>query len=370
MDEFLSKEDGMNILAINSSPRTGGQSKTELMLNHLVEGMREAGADVEVVNLREKKIDHCLGCFACWSKSPGQCIQQDDMTREIFPKWLQADIAVYATPLYFHTINSAMATFRERTLPAILPFFELGADGKVFHPLRSKVPASVYLSVCGFPESSEFDALSAYLNHTRHKDTTIVAEIYRSAAESMTNPLFKERLNDILAATHQAGREIIEKKKVAPATLERIRQPLVDSKLFAQMGNLVWKSCIAEGVTPKTFKEKNMVPRPDSLESFMLLLQLGLNSRAAGDKQVVLQFDFSGQVKESCYFSIETGKVDAQKGAAKSADLVIETPFDLWMDIMTRKADGQQLLLEQKYKVTGDLGLMIALFKPEDGAGQ
>jgi len=30
----------MRILAINSSPRVGGQSKTELMLNHLVEGMR------------------------------------------------------------------------------------------------------------------------------------------------------------------------------------------------------------------------------------------------------------------------------------------------------------------------------------------
>lgn len=44
----------MRILALNSSPRSGGQSKTELMLNHLVEGMRDAGADVEVVYLREK----------------------------------------------------------------------------------------------------------------------------------------------------------------------------------------------------------------------------------------------------------------------------------------------------------------------------
>jgi len=46
----------MKVLALNSSPRTGGQSKTELMLNHLVKGMREAGAEVEVVNLRKKKI--------------------------------------------------------------------------------------------------------------------------------------------------------------------------------------------------------------------------------------------------------------------------------------------------------------------------
>ena len=61
----------MKILCLNSSPRTGGQSKTELILNPLVEGMQEAGADVEVVNLREKKIKNCIGCFPCWRKTRG-----------------------------------------------------------------------------------------------------------------------------------------------------------------------------------------------------------------------------------------------------------------------------------------------------------
>ena len=76
----------MKILSINSSPRTGGESKTELMLNYLVEGMQEAGAEVEVVNLREKKIKYCIGCFTCWTKTPGNCIHKDDMTKELFPK--------------------------------------------------------------------------------------------------------------------------------------------------------------------------------------------------------------------------------------------------------------------------------------------
>lgn len=49
----------MQVFAVNSSPRVGDQSKTELMLNHLVEGMRDAGAQVEVFNLRDKKIKHC-----------------------------------------------------------------------------------------------------------------------------------------------------------------------------------------------------------------------------------------------------------------------------------------------------------------------
>ena len=41
----------MKVLALNSSPRGGGQSKTEIMLKSLVEGMVEAGAEVEVVDL-------------------------------------------------------------------------------------------------------------------------------------------------------------------------------------------------------------------------------------------------------------------------------------------------------------------------------
>jgi len=48
--------------------------------------------------------------------------------------------------------------------------------------LRHKLPAAIWLSVCGFPEESEFDALSGCVNRTIHKDATLVAEIYRPAA--------------------------------------------------------------------------------------------------------------------------------------------------------------------------------------------
>jgi len=46
----------MKILALNSSPRVGSNSVTELLLDRLVSGMRDSGADVEVVNLRDKTI--------------------------------------------------------------------------------------------------------------------------------------------------------------------------------------------------------------------------------------------------------------------------------------------------------------------------
>ena len=354
----------MKILSINSSPRGGGQSKTELMLNHLVQGMLDAGAEVEVVNLREKKIKNCIGCFTCWTKTPGTCIQKDDMTNELFPKLLASDLVVYATPLYYHFMNGAMRTFIERTLPAAQPFFER-SEGKTGHPLRNKVPATVILSVCGFPEESEFDALSEFLHRTRHKDVTIAAEIYRTAAESLTNPFLKSKADDVLDATKLAGRELVESIKILPETMQRIRQPLVDPQTFSELGNIFWKTCIAEGVTPKEFGEKNMVPRPDSIQSFMLLFPLGVNSEAVGERKTNLQFRFSGEVIDSCYFIIEQGNIAAEKGVKENPDITIETPFEIWMDIITGKADGQQMFMEQKYTVNGDLPLMIQLFQKQ-----
>ena len=81
-------------ISLNSSLRGDGQSRTELLLTHLVKGMREAGAEVETVNLREKKIQYCLGCFTCLTKTPGQCALKDDMSEELYLKWLESDLCI------------------------------------------------------------------------------------------------------------------------------------------------------------------------------------------------------------------------------------------------------------------------------------
>ena len=79
----------------------------------------------------------------------------------------------------------------------------------------------------------------------------------------------------------------------------------------------------------------------------------GLNAGGAGDRKVVLQFKFSGDVKDSCYFTIERGHISTKQGLDEKPDLTIETPVNIWMDIMTRKAYGGQMLMEKKYKVQG-----------------
>lgn len=347
----------MKVLAVNSSPRGGGQSKTELMLNHLVQGMQEAGAEVEVVELRKKKIRYCSGCYTCWTKTPGICLHQDDMTQELFPKWLASDLVVYAFPLYHFTVNAAMKAFIERTLPVAQPFLEQRKD-RTTHPLRYKPPKAVVLSVAGFPEMSVFDQLSVWVQFIFRGLGPLVAEIYRPAAESL--PYLGEKAQAIFDATRQAGREIVVDLKVSPETMAQVTQTIGgDKKALSGMANLFWKTCIAEKVTPKEFAEKGLMPRPDSLETFMMILPMGFKSGAAQGLSAVFQFRFSGEVTGSCHFRIENNSLIPVMGEAEKPDLTIDAPFELWMDIMTGKADGQKMFMEQKYKVMGDLGLLL-----------
>ncbi|MHA2273735.1 MAG: flavodoxin family protein, partial [Candidatus Hodarchaeales archaeon] len=88
----------MQVLAFNSSPRKD-KGGTAAILTPFLEGMKDAGANVELIYVRDLEIGPCRGCYTCWTKSPGKCVQKDDMV-EILPKLASADIVVFATPVY------------------------------------------------------------------------------------------------------------------------------------------------------------------------------------------------------------------------------------------------------------------------------
>jgi multimeric flavodoxin WrbA/putative sterol carrier protein len=287
------------------------------------------------------------------------------MTKELFPQWLESDLVVYATPLYHFTVNSEMKAFIERTLPVLEPFF-IAKDGRTFHPLRHRAPKVVLLSVAGFPEDSVFDQLSSWVNfifgsNSIHENA-LVAEIYRPMAEALTIPYFQEKAADILDATRQAGREIVTSLTVSEETMARIKQPMVENPAaFLELGNLMWQTCIAEGITPREFGKQGVMPRPDSIDSCIKMMKLGFNSGSANGLEAIIQFNFSGEIQGSCFLSIADGSINGQQGNSNQPDLTVNTPFEAWMDIITGKADGQQMFLDQKYTVEGDLELLMQL---------
>lgn len=235
----------MKILAFNSSPRGRDESKTEWVLQSFLEGARQAGAETETLYLRNYRIGHCLGCFGCWFKTPGRCIQEDDMTGELYERFLAADVAVLASPLYHFNLNARMKAFIERTLPMILPeFVDRGA--RTGHPLRvPHIPRIVALSVCAFPEPENFQALS--LNLRMIFGEHLIAEIYRHSSEFMQAPELASPVAKVLAAAGRAGEELVRLGRVEPDTQAALSRDLAPRKMLIRAANDHFAQIAREG---------------------------------------------------------------------------------------------------------------------------
>ena len=99
----------MNILIISGSPRKGGN--TELLAETFAKGAA-AHHHVEIVSVRDYKVNPCLGCNCCF-KTDGICVQKDDMAA-IYEKMSQADMLVIVSPVYFYGISSQLKAVIDR----------------------------------------------------------------------------------------------------------------------------------------------------------------------------------------------------------------------------------------------------------------
>ena len=101
-----------NVLIISSSPRKGGNSET--LAASFAKGAEEAGHKVETIYLREKKYGFCKGCLACLKL--GQCVIDDDAV-EIAARMHDADVLVFATPVYYYSVSGQLKTMLDRANP-------------------------------------------------------------------------------------------------------------------------------------------------------------------------------------------------------------------------------------------------------------
>lgn len=101
-----------NILIISTSLRKGGNSETLAM--SFAEGAKANGNNVEIVSLIDKKINFCRGCLSC--QKTQKCVINDDVN-EILDKMFNADIIVFATPVYYYEMSGQMKTFLDRSNP-------------------------------------------------------------------------------------------------------------------------------------------------------------------------------------------------------------------------------------------------------------
>ena len=101
----------MKILAISGSPRKDGNTVT--LLNEVLAGAKQDGADVELFSVAGRNIQPCDGCWGC--TKTGKCHIKDDM-QTLRDQMLEADGIIFGTPIYFYDMTAQMKAVMDRTL--------------------------------------------------------------------------------------------------------------------------------------------------------------------------------------------------------------------------------------------------------------
>jgi len=346
----------MNILFINGSPK-GEKSNTLKLANAFIDGIKTSGNHrVEEINVREKNIQPCRGCFCCWEKTPGKCVITDDMSG-ILTQFNNAELVIWGFPLYVYGMPSQTKALTDRLLPNSLPDIVIKEDGSAKHPKRNELPNQrhVLISTCGFftvqnnyePLIKQFEIMFA----------DRCAKILCPQGELFRIPQLEERTNEYLSCVTKAGEEYINTGRLSADTQQTLSAPLYPTEQFLEMANISWERGTASGETMDA--------------AARLLRQMSVIYKPHGkDKDIVFEFYFTDLGKT---YQLVLGKKNC---VFKDTELLpytmrIESSFETWNAISEGKFDGKEALFQHKYAVKGDFSAieyLTACFSTKSGA--
>lgn len=99
------------IVIVKGSPREEGNSA--ILAGKVAEGAKAAGAYVESFYLHGMDISPCDACNACHTEPYDGCVVSDDM-QLLYPRILDADAIVIASPVYWFTVSAQTKLFMDR----------------------------------------------------------------------------------------------------------------------------------------------------------------------------------------------------------------------------------------------------------------
>ncbi|MEM3459499.1 MAG: flavodoxin family protein [Candidatus Bathyarchaeia archaeon] len=234
------------MVAINGSVRME-KSDTTMLMEPFLEGMREAGASVEVFYVKRLNIMPCIGDFHCWNIKPGECIISDDM-QMLYPKLRSADILVLATPVYI-PLPGEMQNFLNRLCPLLEPILEWreGRTRARFHE-NVRIRKIVLVSASGWWELGNFGTVLRIAEElAKDASTEFTGAILRPHASLMEEN--KEKAKIIVDALKQAGFQLIKDGKMTDDILETISQPLISEEELRRRYNESYMK-VKRGQTP------------------------------------------------------------------------------------------------------------------------
>jgi multimeric flavodoxin WrbA len=155
----------MKVIGINASPRKNANTQT--LVEAVLKGAAEKGADTRLVNLRELNINGCVGCEGC-KKHLGKCVQKDDLTT-LLQELTAYDAIVMGTPVYWYQVTAQFKMLVDR----LYSFMAFGENPETGEPtVDSAFPTGknfVFIISRGDPEPAAmfpqlYDHLDEWFN--------------------------------------------------------------------------------------------------------------------------------------------------------------------------------------------------------------
>ncbi len=215
------------VFAINGSVNVE-KGTTAMLLGAFLDGMKEAGASVELFYAKSLNVKPCLAEFHCWWTKPGECMVQDDM-QLVYPKLHDADVLVLATPVYI-PLPGEMQNFVNRLLPLIEPILEF-RDGRTRAKFRDdvKIRRIVLVSTGGWWEIGNFGTVLRIAEEfAKLVGQELAGAVLRPHAFLMREN--KEKAEIVMEAARQAGIQLIKNGRISKEVLDTISQQLVSEE--------------------------------------------------------------------------------------------------------------------------------------------
>lgn len=137
----------MRIAILNGNPNSGNL-KFDGYLKSLSDLLRAKNHRVALLTLRALDIGYCTGCWGCWVKTPGKCVNEDG-SREVCRAWVNSDLMLLASPLKMGFVTALAKSAIDKLLPVGLPYIDLH-KGECCH--RPRYPKSPKLAALLEPE--------------------------------------------------------------------------------------------------------------------------------------------------------------------------------------------------------------------------
>lgn len=126
----------------------------------------ENSSSIKFVDLSEQKIHNCVGCFGCWTKTPGKCVIRDDAVK-IYPLIAESEKVLYISKIKYGSYDTPMKTMLERAIPIQQAFIRLW-HGETHHVQRRVVPKQAVIVGYGDTSPEEQEVFRQLIQRNAH----------------------------------------------------------------------------------------------------------------------------------------------------------------------------------------------------------